>query len=244
MTADWFNKTSKNNDSYNIGTKDGDSRSIDFLTAYIKNTTTTSFERYAAIGIGSLAAEYGANHAFNSSNLLFNSTSLNDTNQLNWGVLQQPLEGRIGAIAEILLVGRTWIKVPDDYLTGSKYIGVSGTIVTGLPYGKAAVLAESSYPTSKKIVLAVLGAFSSGGIINGKTDESGIAGMSGSTMNSGSVTRYKVNPITGALTSTNKTDIVFNPVEANVGANRFIVYEMSVDGCLEVIVESCSIVSS
>lgn len=245
LTADWYNKTTQRNNATFTGGEASEIES-DKLYVYVRNTSTTAYERYAPIGLGALRQSYGNAHIFNESNLLLDSASLNDNSQNKWGVLQEPLEGRIGAIAKVLVAGRTWVKVPDTYVANSPSLAVVGTTVTGNGSGKAAVIVESTYGSpTKKIVLAILANNPGSVIYQGKAPSGGIAGItSGGQMTSATVQRYRAN--TSGLLSvvSGVTDTVWNP-GGRVAGNAWISYALTADGIYEVLVEACNnIVSS
>ncbi len=244
LTAEFFNDTERRNKAYGIGGINPDS--VDEPNyIYIRNTTTTAFSRFSPVGLGTLQQAY-ASHSYNSNNLLFNSAALSESKKNSWAVLQEPLEGRVGAIALAIIIGRSWVRVPSDYVADSPYLDVVGTVITGATQGKAAVLAES-VDGSNKIVFANLGTFSSSSAIyNGKTPSGGIAAItSGGQMSSASIQRYKANNSGLLSIVSGKFDTVFNPA-GKVSGSAWITYGLTADGIYEVLVEHCTnlIVSS
>lgn len=166
MTADWYNQTVARNKASFLGGA-AEVYPTQYLTVEVYNPTSTMYERYRPVALGTIRGSWSSRVA-DPDNFLFNIKPLTADEPDNWVVLQERLEGRVGAVATALLIGATWLYTVDDPTT-HELLSVQddpGVLKTG-GSGKGYVLHKESItsPTGfmSRIAMAIPGG---GGITN------------------------------------------------------------------------------
>lgn len=195
-------------------TKTGSGNNYDpdtHLTITVKNHAATAKAKYTPVALGSPVLTYTGAINHRHERIIFNTKALSTSEPDNWVVLLEPLPGEIGATAEALMVGRTWVKTPTA-VTDPSFLQVDGTGFVYASEGKGQALYSYS-DGSTYTTLALIGAkaassstavflVGSGGIAASNTD------TLPATLSGASASRLKM---TGAvLDTTGNSETVYN----------------------------------
>jgi hypothetical protein len=123
LTASWYNRTLAPKRNQGGGQQ---ITGLDHLNVYIQNTDTTAHEIYEPLLLGPPVIDYDDDIDSRHKNVVLEKGSLPlsvdvDTVQA-WGVLQAPLPVKVGAVAELLLTGITWIRGPLTATSAKQFV--------------------------------------------------------------------------------------------------------------------------
>lgn len=109
LTAAWFNNLDAV--ARKVGVNPGSS-DPSRVSITVVNHEAVAKDIYDPVAIVSPTVTYPLGTPPVYSQLVFTTKALSSSSRHNWAVLQEPLPGKIGATAEALLVGITWVNVP------------------------------------------------------------------------------------------------------------------------------------
>lgn len=129
VTAAWFNEVSRK--TFKIKTGNQIKFVAEDLTSVtVRNHEAVAKEIFSVVGLGDFLADDRTERIF--------ETEAPDLT--NWVILQEPLDGRIGATAKAMVVGSSWVNLGDLGSDPTQYVTVSGGIAVPSSTGKAKIL--------------------------------------------------------------------------------------------------------
>ena len=143
LTAAWFNRLSVPQRGLGGG---GGIDSFDHLLITVRNHSTTRRDIYTSVFLDTPHFDYAKEFDHTHNRIVINTTSSYSTisyDRNNFAILQEPLDGAIGATATALLKGITWLQVPtaDLELTLNTYLFKPTETTLSYGYeGKAEIL--------------------------------------------------------------------------------------------------------
>ena len=144
VTAAWFNETTRRNKQLGTGIPSV-GLAQEFLKIRVYNHEAVAKDIYTPVAIGSAKLDYDKEYDATFATKDYNTQALDKDDEHNWVILQEPLPGSIGASADALVMGVTWINMgetdpaPDEYLT---IVGTSPSYLDGAASGRGLILSR------------------------------------------------------------------------------------------------------
>lgn len=162
VTAPWYNKVNK---AIDLRTGLGTTHSPVIITVY--NHSTTPRKVWEPVSLGTSKIDYTDYPNVNYNNIAFNTKALSSSDPHNIAILQQPLEGIVGASADAMLVGATWLRMPEAQATDT-YIWIgSGNVLEYYNAGRVNSIRDFEVDAGVEwLALVVIGPLSQRGIID------------------------------------------------------------------------------
>lgn len=129
VTARWYNDITKRARKTKQEIKNGFNRPS-YSTATVYNHEAVAKAPYTIVGIGDHKVPNREDNAFDTT----------DPSPSNWAILQEPLDARVGASAEAVVVGASWLNMGDLAEDPTEYITVEAGSPVASSSGKAQVL--------------------------------------------------------------------------------------------------------